>query len=294
MAVFDTPGPIQLNLDISIGEVHLIASRRADTVVVVNPSDTARKADVEWAQQTQVELAGTKLLVRTPRTRGLSSYIGFGRYGSVDLTIELPEDSQVEATIGMADLRADGRLGDTRIKDGAGDVLLDQTGSLEVVTGAGRITVDKVLGAADLTTAGEMRIGLVAGDAEIKNQSGRTVVGEVRGRRLLVKSSNGDITVDRTLGDVTAKTANGSIEIGEISLGRAVLETAVGGIDLGIREGTAAWVEATTRFGHIYNSLGSAEGPEPSQSTVEVRARTSFGDIAIHRSHPLPRQEPVQ
>ena len=39
-----------------------------------------------------------------------------------------------------------------------------------------------------------------------------------------------------------------------------------------------------TRFGSVRNSLEIADGPDPSEGTVEVRARSSFGDIVIHRA----------
>jgi hypothetical protein len=285
MKAFDTPRPVELNIELVLGDVHLIASDRRDTVVMVNPSDPERKVDVEAARQTLVELAGTRLLVRTPKARGMGMWVSFGPYGSVDLVIELPEGSRVDATTGMAHVRCDGRLGETRIKNGAGDVVLDQTGPLDVAIGAGRVSVARVAGPADVTSAGDMHIGLVEGDADIKNQSGRTNVGEVKGR-LRVRSSNGDIKAGRTGGDLTAKTANGYIEIGELSTGTANLQTAAGGIDVGIRNGTAAWVDAKTGFGRVQNALESTRSPDPSQTTVELTARTSFGDIAIHRARP--------
>ena len=49
-------------------------------------------------------------------------------------------------------------------------------------------------------------------------------------------------------------------------------------------KGTAAWVDAKTSFGRVHNRLGSADGPELSEKTVEIRARTSFGDIVIRRA----------
>jgi hypothetical protein len=284
MATFDTPRPISATIEIDLGEVHVVAGERTDTVVVVNPSDPSRQLDIEAAAETKVELLDDRLLVRVPKPRGLGSFIGMSRRGSVDLKIDLPEGSAIEAKAGFADIRADGRLGNVRIKDGAGDVVLDETGRAEVATGAGRLTIEHVDGQAELTTAGEMRIGSVAGDASVKNQSGKTWIGEVAGR-LQVRSANGDIAVGRVAADVTAKTANGSIEVGEVATGIAVLETAAGGIDVGIRPDTAAWVDASTKFGHVHNSLGPTEGPGASRSTVEVRARTSFGVIAIHRSH---------
>lgn len=282
MPAFETRGSITVTIDLQLGDVHVIASERADTVVVVNPSDRSRKPDVEAAEKTRVEYSDGRLLIRAPKPRGLG-YIGLGKTGSIDVTVELPTDSNLNGEAGWADFRGSGRLGDILIKTGAGDIRLDSTRQLHLTTGAGSVTVNRAMGRTELTAAGDMHIGEIDGEAEIKNLNGKTWVGEVTGA-LRVKSANGDITVDLAQADVGAKTANGHIQIGEVVSGSIVLATASGGLEIGIRDGTAAWVDAKTQFGRVHNDLGSAEGPEPSQETVEIRARTSFGDIVIHRS----------
>lgn len=277
MPTFDTPSPISLVIELQLGAAHLIAGDRVDTVVVVNPSDASRKLDVEAAQKTQVDLSNGRLQVKAPKSRRL------GRPGAVDVTIELPQDSRLHAEIGLADLRADGRLGETRIHCGLGEIRLDQTRQVQVVVGLGSVTVNRALGRTEITSAGEIRIGEIDGEAEIKNLNGTTWVGEVSGG-LRIRSANGDITVDRAYADVAIKTANGSIQIGEVVTGAIALETGSGGLEIGIRDGSAAWVDASTRFGRVVNGLEAAEGPEPSEKAVEIRARTSFGDISILRS----------
>jgi DUF4097 and DUF4098 domain-containing protein YvlB len=117
----------------------------------------------------------------------------------------------------------------------------------------------------------------------IKNLNGRTWVGDVAGD-LRVKSANGDITVGRAFDTVVATTANGSIQIGEVARGSVVLKTGSGALEVGIREGSAAWLDVRSSFGRVRNALGAADGPKPSQETVEVRARTAYGDITIHRA----------
>lgn len=283
MTSFKTPQPIFVKVEFLVGRAHLIASRRSDTVVVVNPFDRSDRADVEAAEKTTVEFSNGTLLVRSPKSRGLGNYIVLGRQGSVDITIEMPEGSQVEGSAGHADFRVNGRLGDTRIKTGAGDIEVDETAALHLASGAGAVTVRHAKGHTEVTTAGDMRLGRIDGDAQIKNQTGRTSIGEVTGP-LRVRSANGDITVDRAHSEVGAKTANGNITIGEVITGSVVLGTASGHLDVGIREGTAAWVEASTGYGRVHNSLEMASGPNPSDQAVEIKARTSFGDITIHRS----------
>lgn len=289
MPAFDTPQPISVTIDLPFGSVHVIAGDRADTVVVVNPTDGSERLDLEAAERTSIDLFNGRLAIKTPKSRGLGNLIGTTRPGSVDMTIELPGGSKVEADIGFADFQADGRLGDIRIRSGAGDIRLDEVGSADLSTGAGRVAVNRIDGAAEVTTAGEMQIGGIGGDAEIKNLNGKTFVGEVIGR-LKVKSANGDITVDRALSEVAAKTANGTIRIGEVVAGSVTLETGSGGLDIGIPDGVTAWVDASTRFGRVHNSLGAADGPTNSLAKVEVRARTSFGDVGIHRSYPRGEQ----
>ncbi|HEX6451819.1 MAG TPA: hypothetical protein VF060_20440, partial [Trebonia sp.] len=99
-----------------------------------------------------------------------------------------------------------------------------------------------------------------------------------------VRAANGGITVDRASAGVDAKTSNGAIRLGEVARGSVVLGTAAGDLEIGIAEGTAAWLEVNTGFGHVRNLLENATRPEEADETVEVRGRTSAGDITIHRS----------
>jgi len=68
-----------------------------------------------------------------------------------------------------------------------------------------------------------------------------------------------------------------------VARGSVVLGSANGDLDIGIAEGTAAWLEVSTGFGHVRNLLKNASRPEEADETVEVRGRTSYGDITIRR-----------
>jgi hypothetical protein len=284
MPNFQTDQPIVLSIEMSQGAVHVIASDRTDTVVAVNPSDRDRPDDVEAAQKAIVDLANGILSVRAPKARGITAPIlGWKRGGSVDVTVELPERSSLRADTGVADFRCDGRLDEVDVKTGAGDVRLDQTGSLRVRTSAGRVTVEEVTGNSEVVGAGDLTIGVVTGDAVIKNLNGRTWIGRVGGDAK-VKSANGDVTIEDAGRDVTVKTANGNIRLGQLTRGSVTAETASGGLEIGVRKGTAAWIDATTKFGRVRNDLTPTDDPAPSAETVQVRARTSFGDVLIARS----------
>ena len=284
MQTFDTNDPIDLAIELSHGAVHIIASDRADAVVSVNPREADRADDVEAAAKTVVELTNGTLWIRQRKPGGIAApVIGWKGRGAVEVTVELPERSSLRADTGVADFRLDGRLGDVEIKTGVGDVRLDRTAGLRVRTGVGNVDIEETSGNADIVASGELAVGAIAGDADIKNLNGTTWIGTVSGD-VKLKSANGDVTIDDAGRDVTAKTANGSIRLGRVARGVVSIETGSGAREVGIEEGTAAWIEATTKFGRLQNLLTPAENPDPSAETVRVRARTSFGDITITRS----------
>jgi DUF4097 and DUF4098 domain-containing protein YvlB len=282
MPEFDTPEPITVEIDLAIGDVRLTASERASTVIEVRPSDPARNNDVRAAERTLVERTPAGLLVRTPRNLGV---IGpTSRTGSVDVTIELPAGSVVRGDASMAAFRATGALGECRIKTGAGSIRLDQAGPADLRTGAGGIEVDRIAGPAEVSTGtGRVRLGEIDGPAVVKNSNGETWIGEVTAD-LRIHGANGQVTVGRAAGDVDASTGNGDIRVGEVTRGTTALKTGFGEIEIGLSAGTAARLDLYTHFGRVHNQLTATDGPAAADQVVEVRARTSHGDIVLRRS----------
>jgi DUF4097 and DUF4098 domain-containing protein YvlB len=288
MPTFKTPHPISVTISLSVGDVWIIASDRSDTVVGVSPSDKSNESDMKAAESTRVEYSHGTLLVKAPKQR--SSPFSSGKGGSIDVVIELPTGSQVQGDSALADFRCVGRLGECRFTTGTGNIRLDHTGQLYLTTGTGSITVDRVAGRTETTGAGDIRIGEVDGSAVIKNLNGDTWVGEITGD-LRCKAANGNITVDRAHATIVAKTANGDVRFGDVARGSVVLETAFGELEVGIRKGTSALLDVRSKFGSVHNSLAASGVPEPSDQTVEVRARTSFGDIIVRRAEQQSSQE---
>jgi hypothetical protein len=62
-----------------------------------------------------------------------------------------------------------------------------------------------------------------------------------------------------------------------------VIQTRLGDLEVGIRRGTAAWLDVSATAGKLHNALDAADAPEPSAEAVEVRARTSAGTVVIRR-----------
>ena len=282
MPSFETPEPISVTVDLGVvREMLITASDRADTVVEVRPSDESDASDVRAAQQVQVDYTNGVLRVRGPKVRAFD----FSRKTrSVDVSVELPSGSQVSAEVQVGDFRCAGRLGECRVKTGAGSARLERTGPLRLDSGAGHLTVGGVAGNAEIHTgSGKVRVGEVEGTAVVKSSNGDIKIDAVTGDAR-VRTANGEISIDRAGAGVEAKTANGGIRLGEVARGSVTLETAMGELEIGIAEGTAAWLEVNTGFGQVRNLLDNTTRPAESDETVEVRGRTSFGDITIRRS----------
>ncbi|MFC9057167.1 DUF4097 domain-containing protein [Streptomyces sp. NPDC057074] len=278
MPSFDTPEPISVTAHVEAGSIQFTAGDRTDTVVEVRPRNAKKDIDARTAEQTEVTCAGGALTVRTPKS-GL-----FGRSGTVDVTVELPEGSRVDLTGAWTQVLGEGRLGEVRVKVSSGDVRLDATGPLNLTASHGSITVDRVEGTAEIaTSSGSLRVGVLDGAAVLKNSHGTTTVGTAGGE-LRVNGANGDIDVARAEDSVTATTAHGTLRVGRVTRGSVQLQTSYGAIEVGVAEGTAAWLDVNSRSGQVRNTLTASGSPEKTEEAVEVRARTRHGNIDIRRA----------
>lgn len=279
MPSFDIPTPVSVTADVSDGTIEITASDRADTVVEVRPRDPDRVQDVRTADQTEVTQAGGTLTVRTPKA-GL-----FSRIGTVDVTIDLPADSHLDVTGARAQVRGAGRLGEVAVRTSSGDVRLETTGPLKVDASHGSVTVDRVAGAAEITTSsGGLRVGLLDGPGTLKNAHGTTTVDTVTGA-LRVNGTNGDIVVRCAEDSVTATTAHGTVRVGEVARGDVQVETAVGAIEVGVREGSAAWLDVRSDHGQVRHTLTPVNTPKHTEEAVTIRARTRHGNVDVLRAH---------
>ncbi|TCP47851.1 hypothetical protein EV191_11156 [Tamaricihabitans halophyticus] len=282
MSTFDTPDPISATFDLIVGDLHIAATDRDNTVVEVRPSDDSSEADKRAVERTRVSYSNGALLVKTTKSRGLDL---FSRTGSVDVLVELPSGSRVHAESSVGDLRSTGRLGECSVRTSTGRVYLDQTRQLRLRTAAGDVEVREVIGSAEVSTgSGTVRLGVLDGDAIVRNSNGSTDVGAAHGD-IRLQSANGSIAVQHISGSrVEAKTANGDIRIDGMSSGAAVLRTAFGEIEIGIAPGVPAWLDAHTGYGRLHNLLReSAQAPPEAEGFLDVRAHTSCGDITIRR-----------
>jgi DUF4097 and DUF4098 domain-containing protein YvlB len=288
---FSTPSSITVNLDLYIADVRIVASERTDTIVEVRPSDPDRAADVKAAENTRVEYDDAthalSVIARKPRSR----FVNFSkRPESIDVVIELPADSDVRGEADLGDYRTEGALGAVALKTDLGAVRIGETATLNIRTGLGEITVEVASGSAEVHSgSGEIRIGAVDGTADVSTSNGTIRIGTITGPAS-VKVSNGALFVDRALSDITATNSNGEVRIGEVVRGKVSAITKNGRVDVGVRDGSAAWLELDTTVGRVYNELASSDAPDGAEPVdkVQVHASTKLGDIVVRRT---PRLE---
>jgi hypothetical protein len=280
MPTYPTVEPIDLAIDLPVGAIDVTASDRTDTVVTVSPTNPSKSVDRRGAEETSVVFDGRRLTITGPKPR--LSWIGPTE--SVDLRVELPSGSRLTAEIAVGGVRTTGRLGATRVKSSTGWVELEATGDLWLRASHGNATIGTVDGGAEITADhGQIRIASVTGDSVLKASHGSVRVGE-SGGDLDAKLSYGDLEIDRALASVTARTAYGSIQLAEISRGAVQVESGYGQVTLGVRPGVPAWLDLSSKEGHIRNELDGDGAPDPAEPTVAVRARTQFGDITVRRA----------
>lgn len=282
MPSFTTPEPITVTVDLAAGSLTLLASNRADTLVTVSPSDPSKDDDVAAVQDVRIDYQEGTLSLR--KGRSWKYFAPFGGGGSIDVTVELPSGSHVDGSA-LGPLFAQGRLGTCTFTSRAGDIRVDEVDRLKARASAGSVVVGRTYGAAEIVTvAGGVRVRRLDGDATIKNANGHTEIGETHAS-LRVNGTHGQVVIERSDGDTAVRCMHGSVRIEQAVRGQVTMETSFGAIEVGVPDGTAAWLDATSQQGKVRNLLEDAAGPDEADQTVEVRATTNFGDIVVRRPH---------
>ncbi|GGX96116.1 DUF4097 family beta strand repeat-containing protein [Streptomyces fructofermentans] len=179
MQKFDTPAPVAAVLDIPAGRIRFIAADRTDTTVEILPSDASRRVDVKAAEQTTVEYGDGVLRIGAAPSKSRI----LGSSGSVEVTVQLPAGSRVEAKAAHAEFRGVGRLGDVAFEGAQGTVKLDETAAARLTLLAGDVAIGRLGGPAEISTQmGDVRIGeAVRGTVVLRTESGEVSVGAAPG-----------------------------------------------------------------------------------------------------------------
>ncbi len=197
MQKFATPSPITAVLDIPAGRIQVIAADRADTVVEVLPANAAKSRDVKAAEEIKVGYGDGVLRIEAPEAANRL----LGHSGSVEVTVQLPAGSRIEAKAGAAEFRGVGRLGDVDFAGGYRSVKLDEAASARLTAHDGDVSVGRLNGPAEIRTQkGDIRITeAVRGAVTLRTEHGDITVGAARGVSASLEAGTGYGRVSNTL-----------------------------------------------------------------------------------------------
>ena len=154
-----------------------------------------------------------------------------------------------------------------------------ETGPLELKAGAGDVTVDGSPATAEIKTApAPSGSAAIDGTAAIKNSNGDTWIGEVTGDAR-VNAANGAIAVDRRARGVDRQDRQRQRPPRRGRARLVVAQSAFGAIEVGVRDGVAAWLDLEHEVRPRAQRPGRADGRgrtrTPSRSTPTPRWATS-------------------
>ena len=285
MPTFDTPEPITVTVELSVGDLRIVASERTDTTVDVRPSNSReegrrrrRSANPRRVRRRPVADQGATRRVaalhaarrtRVDRRRDRVA----GRFGAArrrcGRRASQPPVASVNATSRSAPAASTSPTRDRcSSRRAAGDITVGRV--------ARRCRAhDQLRRVACRPDRRDRRVQeLQRGHADRRGR--RRPSGERGQRRHRRRPRAGDVLSPRP------RTATCASAKWRVAPSRR--ETARGRVDIGVAEGVAAWLDLETSFGNVQNCLDAAAQPEAGEDTVEVRARTAFGDITVRRA----------
>ncbi|WP_369216183.1 DUF4097 family beta strand repeat-containing protein [Streptomyces flavofungini] len=219
MQKFATPAPVSAVLEISAGRIQIIAADRADTTVEVRPADASKNRDVKAAEQSEVTYTDGVLSIKAPEAKNRL----VGNTGALEVTVQLPAGSHIEAKAAAAEFRGVGRLGDVAFEGGSGTVKVDEAASARLTGLDAHITVGRLTGPGEISTQqGDVNIAeAVSGHLQLSAQQGDITVIAAHGTSAALDAGTGVGRIDNTLkntdGGDAALTIKATTQQGDIT-----------------------------------------------------------------------------
>jgi DUF4097 and DUF4098 domain-containing protein YvlB len=251
---FHTPGPVDLDVDIPVGEIHVETIDGDESYVSVTGSE-------KLVEQTRVQLDGNRLVVELKGKKPFGITISIGDFNFVqsgahalNVVVQIPHGSDASLKTASADMKLKGRYKTLEVKSASGDVAV--TGEVE-----GDATVKSV--------SGDVRVGPVGGDLKVQTVSGDVLAGTVAG-------------------SVESKTVSGDVRFDAVREGTVTAQSVSGDIEIGVAAGTSLDVDAGSVSGDLSSEVPL--GSDPGAAVIEggpklvVRGKTVSGDFRVFRA----------
>jgi DUF4097 and DUF4098 domain-containing protein YvlB len=246
---FHTPGPVELEIHIPVGDIHVETVDGEESYVSVTGAE-------KLVEQTRVSLDGNKLTIghKGKKSSGITISIGERSFGSGGLQIsaKVPHRSQASLTTAAADMKLRGRYRSVETKSASGDLTV---------------------------------IGEIERDATVKTVSGDVRFDQIGGE-LKVQSVSGDIVVASVGGSIEARSVSGDARFDSVREGTVTAQSVSGDIEVGVAPGTNLDVDAGSVSGDLSSEvpLGSDPGAHEGGPSLVVRGKTVSGDFRVFRA----------
>jgi DUF4097 and DUF4098 domain-containing protein YvlB len=268
---FATPDPVSLVVELRSGSLVVRTDDVEQTVVQISD---AHADDVE------VEQRGDTVSVRAHRAR--TGF--FGRSEAVEVQVTAPHHSRLTTRFGSADLRVEGRLGESSLRSGSGDVRIEElAGPCLLECGSGDVVVGTVGGPLQVKSgSGDVTLDLVSAPTAVSTGSGDVLVTSAHDV-VRAKSGSGGLRVREALTDVSLGTASGDLVVDLMHRGQLHARNASGDITVGVPAGVPVWTDISSTTGLVRSDLDGAGEPSEGQDFLELRARTVSGDVHLQQ-----------
>jgi hypothetical protein len=246
---FDTPEPIELDVQVPVGDIDVETIDGDESFVTITGSE-------KTLAQMRVQLEGRKLVValKGKHSFGISISIGDFNFGGERLHVKarVPHSSFASITTATADTELRGRYAMLNAKSASGDLIV--TGDID-----GDANVK--------TVSGDVRLGRVAGDLRATTVSGDVMAGSIEG-------------------SVEMKSVSGDVRFDSVREGTVTVQSVSGDIDVGVAPGTNLDVDAGSVSGDLTSEvpLGSEPGGASDGPVLVVRGKTISGDFRVFRA----------
>lgn len=216
MEKFDTTTPVLVVLSIPAGRVQFIAADHADTTVDVRPANAFKSRDVKAAERVEATYGDGVLHVTAPEAKNQL----FGPSGAVEVTIQLPAGSRVQAKTASTELRVVGRLGDLSFEGAYRQIKIDEVANVRLTAVDGDVEIGRLNGSGHISTArGDIRIAEAGrGTLDLRTNSGDITVAAASGVSASLNADTPHGRIDNALKNngvteltIQATTSNGHI-----------------------------------------------------------------------------------
>jgi len=177
---------------------------------------------------------------------------------SIEYTVQVPPDTEVDSTVGSGAQNIEGVRGPVRVSSGSGDVRVSQIrDDTQITTASGSVDAADIRGEFRCTAAsGSITSSKVQGDVSVNAASGSIhITGP--GGRVSAQTASGGIDIRGATSDVKARSASGSINIqgnpGANSLWE--LNAVSGGINLAVPTSAGFQFNASTVSGGVHSDI---------------------------------------